>query len=182
MIISFGQTADRLLMKTVTRRNWSPRYAKSILNAWERQLLKNKELELATLGGQSGQGVAGGVAHWVTTGFHCQSLCGKKPGFRSDGWSSKGACTTPVCKHCDRIKTQEILEAYDRSPRNGGKCIGSLRLLCKPYQEALKDMPASDVALEGYPELSKDEFINKFFPNIEPTVLLWVIRFEFTPN
>ncbi|NEP63638.1 MAG: ParB N-terminal domain-containing protein, partial [Symploca sp. SIO2G7] len=39
-------------------------------------------------------------------------------------------------------------------------------------------MDEREVVLEGYPELSKQEFIEKFFKNCDTTKPLWVIRFE----
>ena len=71
-------------------------------------------------------------------------------------------------------------QAFDKDRRYGGQLIGWLRLTQKPYRERLGDMPDTDVGLEGYPELSKPEFIDRFFEgNADLTV--WVIRFEFAP-
>ena len=70
------------------------------------------------------------------------------------------------------------IDAYDKSPRNGGKKIATIKLTTEPYQEALRDINSWEVAYEGYPELSKDEFIDKFFPGFDTKQLLWVIRFE----
>jgi len=75
----------------------------------------------------------------------------------------------------------KLVDAYDKSPRNGGKKIAILRLTAEPYQEKLEDMPESEVALEGYPELSKQEFIDKFFGNFDTTQPLWVVRFAVIP-
>ncbi|NEP08748.1 MAG: ParB N-terminal domain-containing protein [Symploca sp. SIO2C1] len=72
----------------------------------------------------------------------------------------------------------KLIDAYDKSPRNGGKKIATIKLTTEPYQEALGDINSWEVAYEGYPELSKDEFIDKFFPGEDTKQLLWVIRFE----
>jgi hypothetical protein len=72
------------------------------------------------------------------------------------------------------------LKALDKDYRYGGKQIGWLRLTNEPYQESLLEMPAADVVAEGFPELSKEEFIERFFDN-NPDLVVWVIRFEFTP-
>ena len=72
------------------------------------------------------------------------------------------------------------LKALDKDYRYGGKQIGWLRLTNEPYQESLLEMPAADVVAEGFPELSKEEFIEQFFDN-NPDLVVWVIRFEFTP-
>lgn len=42
-----------------------------------------------------------------------------------------------------------IHDAYDRSPRAGGKKIGEFRLTEKPYREKLKDMPIEELKAEG---------------------------------
>ena len=41
-------------------------------------------------------------------------------------------------------------------------------------------MPESDLAREGFPELSKAEFARRFF-NGDDTQFVWVLRFFFTP-
>lgn len=64
----------------------------------------------------------------------------------------------------------------DKSYRNGGKKKGYLRLTQKPYQEWLFDMPDSELSREGYPELTKQEFIEKFFGGENQVV--WVINFQ----
>ncbi len=63
----------------------------------------------------------------------------------------------------------------------GGKRVGYIRLTHKPYQEKLVDMPSSELAAEGFPELSKQQFIGKFFEG-DNQQIVWVIRFEFIPN
>ncbi len=63
----------------------------------------------------------------------------------------------------------------------GGKRVGYIRLTHKPYQEKLVDMPSSELAAEGFPELSKQQFIGKFFQG-DNQQIVWVIRFEFIPN
>ncbi|NEP10859.1 MAG: ParB N-terminal domain-containing protein [Symploca sp. SIO2C1] len=75
----------------------------------------------------------------------------------------------------------KFVDAYDKSPRNGGKKIATIRLTAEPYQEKLEDMPESEVTLEGYPELSKQEFIDKFFADFDATQPLWVVRFAIIP-
>lgn len=60
----------------------------------------------------------------------------------------------------------------------GAKRLGHLFLTSRPYREALKDMPESDVYHEGNLWRSKDEFI-KFLGR--PGKVVTVIRFKFTP-
>ncbi len=70
--------------------------------------------------------------------------------------------------------------ALDKSWRWGGKQIGTITLTCCPYQERLSEMPPSDLAAEGFPELSQQEFIQRFFKGNDQQQV-WVIRFRFTP-
>jgi len=72
------------------------------------------------------------------------------------------------------------VQALDKDLRCGGQQIGWLTLTEKPYQEHLADMPSSDLAAEGFPELSRDEFIQQFFFGKADT-LVWVVRFQFEP-
>ncbi|NES64125.1 MAG: hypothetical protein F6K24_02100 [Okeania sp. SIO2D1] len=63
----------------------------------------------------------------------------------------------------------------------GGESVGVIELTEPPYQEKLSDMPESDVALEGFPELSKQEFIDRFFEG-DSEAIVWVVRFQFIPT
>ena len=40
-------------------------------------------------------------------------------------------------------------KAYDRNPRVGGRRVGYIELVARPYWEPLGDMPESDLAAEG---------------------------------
>ena len=70
-----------------------------------------------------------------------------------------------------------IYPALTKSYQAGGKRVGYVRLTHRPYQEKLADMPDSDLAAEGLSDLSKQEFINKFFEGNDQQEV-WVIRFE----
>jgi len=65
--------------------------------------------------------------------------------------------------------------AYDKSPRCGGKKFGEIRLTCEPYWERLGDMPVEDLVLEGGYWNSKTEFIELFGGNPDKEVV--VVRF-----
>ena len=69
-----------------------------------------------------------------------------------------------------------VHDAYDKSPRAGGKKIAQIRLTCQPYKELLQDMPDSDVQAEGGLWRDKADFIAQF-PG-SPAVPVTVIRFE----
>jgi len=60
--------------------------------------------------------------------------------------------------------------------------LGYIRLTAKPYREKLGDITREDIDREGYPELSKEEFLTKFFSGKDVNSEVWVISFEFTPK
>ena len=67
-------------------------------------------------------------------------------------------------------------DAYDRTPRIGGKKIGRFRLTARPYLERLRDMPDADLAAEGFPEFETiQEYID--FMQADPEEVFAVIRF-----
>ena len=70
-----------------------------------------------------------------------------------------------------------IYPALTKSYQAGGKQVGYVRLTHRPYLEKLADMPDSDLAAEGFPDLSKQEFIDRFFEGNDQQEV-WVIRFE----
>ncbi|MCH2232173.1 MAG: hypothetical protein MK105_17690 [Crocinitomicaceae bacterium] len=70
--------------------------------------------------------------------------------------------------------------AYNKDLRYGGEIIGWLTLTEKPHQQPLVEMTQADLAAEGFPDYTFDQFINEFFDGKNQTV--WVICFEFTPN
>ncbi|MGB7275929.1 MAG: hypothetical protein WBC69_21755 [Geitlerinemataceae cyanobacterium] len=80
----------------------------------------------------------------------------------------------------NRFKRGWKVQAFDKDRRYGGQLVGWLKLTQKPYRERLGDMPDSDVAAEGFPELSKTEFLDRFFQG-DASKVVWVIRFEFEP-
>jgi hypothetical protein len=72
-----------------------------------------------------------------------------------------------------------ICQAWDKSPWFGGRHIADIRIT-DLYKEALRDMPESDLTAEGFPELSRDAFMTKFFGEreIDLDTRVWVVRFE----
>ena len=51
-----------------------------------------------------------------------------------------------------------VHDAWDNSPRAGGKKIGRLRLTAKPYKERLMHMPKRDLIAEGAVCSTLEEF------------------------
>ena len=94
-------------------------------------------------------------------------------------------------KHCTRREWDEryfqqwvrayragniIHDAYDKTPRAGGKRVATFQLTCEPYKERLGDMPERDVIEEGGLWRDKWEFIELF--GGDPNMVVSVIRFE----
>lgn len=100
-----------------------------------------------------------------------QLLCGLKTVTRRT-WKDSHA--RKFIRAWDRELSIRML---DKDLRYGGKQIGWMKLTCCPYRERLSDMPESDVSLEGFPELSKAEFIDRFFDKSQDQSV-WVVRFE----
>ncbi len=87
-------------------------------------------------------------------------------------WSDRTAKSWVNAYKGDRL----IHSAWDKIPLcRGAKKIADIRLTKCPYQEALADIPQSDLQAEGGLWSSKDEFINLFG---SPDLVVWVVRFE----
>jgi len=84
-----------------------------------------------------------------------------------------------------RFKADDLVAAYDKNPRNGGKQVATIRLTCDPYLEPPNQMPISDFEAEGFAYLAEQGMLfegydpRKFFQlwraAIDP---VWVIRFQ----
>lgn len=75
--------------------------------------------------------------------------------------------------------SEKLYPALSKSYCFGGEPVGAIRFTKSPYQEKISDMPESDVSLEGFPGLSKQEFIDRFFGG-DTEAIVWVVRFKFT--
>lgn len=80
-------------------------------------------------------------------------------------------------KYAGRFHKSDIVDVYNKSPRNGGEKIGQLRITVKPYKQKLIDMPDEHFEREGgemyWP--NKKTFIEAMGgESAEP----WVIEFE----
>jgi len=71
-------------------------------------------------------------------------------------------------------------DAWNGSPRTGGRFIGRFRLTCRPYWEQLVDMPEADLLAEG----GMCETLADFYRLIEksPDDVICVVRFEKLPE
>lgn len=69
-----------------------------------------------------------------------------------------------------------IHDAWDNSPRAGGKRIGRIQLTAKPYKERLLNMPPRDLRAEGGICSTLDEFCRIIGKS--PKEYVTVIRFK----
>jgi len=97
-------------------------------------------------------------------------LAGKKTCTRRN-WSPRNVSRWQKC--FDEGNTEH--DAYDKSPRNGGKKIGEFILTERPYYEYLANMPAEDLINEGGMCKSLDDFCKLIDVNLWDRVV--VIRF-----
>ena len=86
-----------------------------------------------------------------------------------------------------RFRAGELVQAYDKQARFGGKRVGIIRLAEKPHLESTRQAPGSDWEAEGFAYLSE---IGATVDGLEPLDLwtrwtnrgtgetLWVVRFE----
>lgn len=96
-------------------------------------------------------------------------------------------------RHAESFKKDEIVQAWDKSPRFKGKKIGIIRLLREPYLESTCKMPMTDYVYEGFeyldehPELIspaakragfKPPLITAFEHWKSAGEMLYVVRFE----
>ena len=70
----------------------------------------------------------------------------------------------------------DLIAATDKSPTKGGEAIALIRLTENPYKENLADLTKEEVEAEGFPNLTPEEFRNRFFKGKLQDV--WVLRFE----
>ena len=110
--------------------------------------------------------------HWTVEAL----LAGAKTVTRRE-WSEKYARS---------FKAGERVQAWDKSPRYGGKKVAVIELTQDPYQEYLDDAPASDFQAEGLQWMVDN---NHDMPSGIPAYdfwecwqennpLVWVVRFK----
>lgn len=95
-----------------------------------------------------------------------------------------------------RFKAGDLVAAYERSPRTGGKQVATIRLTADPVLEPLSAMPVTDYEAEGFaffdehpellPKTKSVIWAQRFGGGVEQFVAAyandpreeWVIRFE----
>lgn len=88
-------------------------------------------------------------------------------------------------EYAKRFMRGELAQAYNNSPRIGGKPVGIIMLTQSPYPEWSNDIPASDWKAEGFEYLTE---IGATVHGLTPRQVwddwkqrprvLWVVRFE----
>jgi hypothetical protein len=82
-------------------------------------------------------------------------------------------------KYAAKFHEGDIVDAYDKSPRNGGKKIGHIRLTKDPYKQPLENMTEEDFQREGgtmYWEDKKNYIV--MMRRVGNGEVPWVIEFE----
>jgi hypothetical protein len=75
--------------------------------------------------------------------------------------------------YANRFKRADLVKAYDKSPRFGGKHVATIRLTKDPYKQSLVWLTKEDLVKEGDLWESVGEFISAM-----DCVYPWVIEFE----
>jgi hypothetical protein len=123
---------------------------------------------------------------------------GDKSMIISFGWTSAAVrarvkrCTRRAWKesHARKFKQGDLVRAFDKDPRCGGREICIIRLTCDPYLEPTCLMPLSDYEAEGFRYLAEnphlvpdsmpyDVSIAGFEAWRQSDATMWVIRFEY---
>lgn len=82
--------------------------------------------------------------------------------------------------YAGRFKNNDYVQAFDREPRDGGKCVATIQLTCDPYKEFLMDMTDEEEKAEGGVWGSARAFIEAYCRGADAIFdyELWVIRFQ----
>lgn len=96
----------------------------------------------------------------------CKSVTRRK-------WSDKRLKT--MRRYCEEGR---VLPAVNKSLCYGGAQIGWLRLV-SITSEVLAAIDQAEVVKEGYPELTRDEFLQKFFSDTLPNEIVTRIEFKY---
>lgn len=75
----------------------------------------------------------------------------------------------------------DLVTAYDKNPRNGGKPVATIRLTEKPHKERLREITEAEVQAEGGLWANRADFIAGFLdknPELSEDSHVWVIHFK----
>lgn len=87
--------------------------------------------------------------------------------------------------HAEKFNKDDIVDAYDKIPLHGGKKIGTIRLINKPFQQRTSKMTEDDYEREGLLWMEQHDLkINgkkpkEFFDEWKrKDDLVWVVEFQ----
>ena len=88
-------------------------------------------------------------------------------------------------KYAQGFHEGDLVAAYDKSPRYGGKRVATIRLRDNPYQQSTMKVPFSDWEKEGFAYLAEiGAKVNGKTPHevwdhwLTHNQMVWVVRFE----
>jgi len=88
-------------------------------------------------------------------------------------------------RYAESFRVSELVAAYDRSPRYGGRQVGTIRLLRAPYRENIADAPEDDYIAEGLQWMNERGIeIQRTPPELwwaawrRSKAIVWVVRFD----
>lgn len=89
-------------------------------------------------------------------------------------------------QHAAKFHAGQLVDAWDKSPRYGGKKVAVIKLVQDPYQENSAAIPKEDFKAEGFDYLlmnmTRGETANHVDDIVDNWIrhphLLWVVRFE----
>ena len=79
--------------------------------------------------------------------------------------------------HAAKFKEGDLVDAYDKSPRNGGHKVATIRIIREPYQQHILDMSYEHFVREGGRMLWPGG-ITEFKIMMGLDKVYWVIEFE----
>jgi hypothetical protein len=92
-------------------------------------------------------------------------------------------------RHANKFKPDDLVAAYDRSPRNGGRRVAVIRITDPPRLESTGSMPPEEWYAEGFEYMqSRGMLVRLHAKESTPAQLwqdwktnprsMWVVRFE----
>jgi hypothetical protein len=91
-----------------------------------------------------------------------------------------------VKRFISAYKEEKYIEAISAQLRYGGTTLGYIKLTQPIYKECILDITSEEIIKEGFPNLSKEQFLNKYFGDLLEDIKIgksdgeiYVVHFEF---
>jgi len=86
-------------------------------------------------------------------------------------------------KHAAKFKAGDLVKAYDKNPRNGGKPRAVIRITKAPFKGMLHDLvyERHRIEKEGHPAdggMTIQQFLDAYFPMVPLDAEMWCLEFE----